>query len=115
MSGFTFRLKVRVCSRTSLGIDEPRIEWPPGRDPQILVLSSGSDEVSISDAEVLYLHSSGWESEADAFDAAQRHSSAFFRTLARLRIGVDAGRRGAAGGGFTSAVLTELRDTVTLT
>jgi len=106
---YTFRLKLRQCSRTSVDIDDSRLEWPLGAS-HTLVLSSGSKSTSIRDAEILYLRCGGWSSETEAIAAAERYGSAFLRSLARLRIGVDEGNRGPSGGGLAPEVIRRLHD-----
>jgi len=74
----------------------------------VLVLSSGSDEVAIKDADQFIFMSSGWPSEEAARLAADKYVPALARTLARLRIGVDFGDRAPEGGGFAPAVIESI-------
>lgn len=109
MPDFTFRLKARCSRRSSLGFDTPEVEWHPTTGVS-LRLSSESDDVEIRGSDVLLLKSSGWASEAEAATAGAKYAAALLRSLARLRIGVDVGNRGPAGGGFTRPVIERLRD-----
>jgi hypothetical protein len=75
-----------------------------------LKLSSGSTEVPISSADVLYFTSDGWSNEELAVSASVRYVGALARTFARLRVGVDYGDRAPGGGGFTDWLIQKFWD-----
>lgn len=107
MSSYSFRIKLPKAVSASIEIDEPRREWELGAELSSLVLSSGSDGVPISKAEVLYFTSDGWPDEESARAASERYVGALARTLARLRVGVDYGDRAPGGGGFTGWLIQQ--------
>jgi hypothetical protein len=89
---FSFRVHLVRARITELNIDANTFEFIDPTNNKIVSLSSANLGESIKKSRDFILKASGWNSESEAADAAEKYTDLLRICFAKLRLGVDYGR-----------------------
>lgn len=89
---FSFRVHLVRARNTELNIDDHAWEFKDLTANKIITLSSTDPNESIKKSRDLIIKASGWVSESEATDAAEKYTDLFRICFVKLRLGIDYGR-----------------------
>lgn len=89
---FSFRVHLVRARITALNIDDHAWEFKDPTANKVITLSSTDPSETIKNSRDLIIKASGWVSESEAADAAEKYTDLFRICFAKLRIGIDYGR-----------------------
>ena len=93
MKIYNFRVRFLKSPRTTIALNDPQLAMPNrSGDPEVTLVSRDGDK-SLKDSSFLVLKSSGWSLKENAKSAGRLYFDALKRSLVRLRVGADFGKR----------------------